>query len=95
MGYSREIYDEVQKKLYNKRISAWEELNKKKEILYKRFPRAAEIEKDLSLTAIKVAKSVLKGASASDEIRNLKLRNKIFDTLLRKIYEKIIATWGI
>ena len=30
MGYSREIYDEVQKKLYNKRISAWEELNKKK-----------------------------------------------------------------
>ena len=56
MGYSREIYDEVQKKLYNKRISAWEELNKKKEILYKRFPRAAEIEKDLSSTAIKVAK---------------------------------------
>ena len=37
----------------------------------------AEIEKDLSSTAIKVAKSVLKGANASDEIRNLKLRNKI------------------
>lgn len=89
MGYSREIYDEVQKKLYNKRISAWEELNKKKEILYKRFPRAAEIEKDLSLTAIKVAKSVLKGASASDEIRNLKLRNKILHNELVSILESV------
>ena len=89
MGYSREIYDEVQKKLYNKRISAWEELTKKKEIIYKRFPRAAEIEKDLSSTAIKVAKSVLKGANASDEIRNLKLRNKILHNELVSILKSV------
>ena len=48
MGYSREIFEEVQKKLYKKRNEAWEELERKKEILYKRFPMAEKIEKELS-----------------------------------------------
>lgn len=85
MGYSREIYEEVQNKLYKMRQSALDELNFKKEIFYKRFPRAGEIEKKLSLTAVKVAKAVLGGGSATDEIKKLKEKNKILKNELSEI----------
>ena len=76
MAYSREIYEEVQNKLYKKRMKALEELKFKKEIFYKRFPKAKDIEKELSLTAIEVAKIVLSGGNATVEIEKLKEKNK-------------------
>ncbi len=89
MGYSREIYDEVQKKLYRMRTEAWEELNKKKEIFYKRFPAACDIQKSLASTAIDAARAVLKGANATKELYKLKERNKILRQKLKEILESV------
>lgn len=65
MGYSREVFEEVQNKLYKIRNNAWEDVAKKKEILYKRFPLAEEIEKKLASTAIESARAVLSGGDLS------------------------------
>ena len=88
MAYSREIYEEVQNKLYKMRRNAWEELKFKKEVFYRRFPRAEEIEKELSLTAIEVAKAVLGGGNATDEIKKLKEKNKVLKDELCEILKK-------
>ena len=88
MAYSREIFEEVQNKLYKKRMSAFEELKFKKEVFYRRFPRAKEIEKELSLTAIEASKAVLGGGSAMSEIKKLKEKNKILNDELCEILKE-------
>ena len=85
MAYSREIFEEVQNKLYKKRMSAFEELKFKKEVFYRRFQRAKEIEKELSLTAIEASKAVLGGGSAMSEIKKLKEKNKVLNDELCEI----------
>ena len=88
MAYSREIYEEVQNKLYKKRMAAFEELKFKKEVFYKRFPRAEEIDKELSLTAIQASKAVLSGGNAAAEITKLKEKNKVLKDELSRILKK-------
>ena len=85
MAYSREIYEEVQNKLYKKRMNALEELKFKKEVFYKRFPRAEKIEKELSLTAIEASKAVLSGGDTAAEIEKLKEKNKVLKNELFEI----------
>ncbi len=89
MGYSREIYDEVQNKLYRIRNESWEELNRKKEIFYKRFPAASDIEKNLASTALEVARAVLSGANSVGELYKLKEKNKILRENLKEILESV------
>ena len=89
MGYSREIYDEVQKKLYRMRTEAWEELNKKKEIFYKRFPVARNIEKSLASTAVQAARAVLSGSNSVNELYKLREKNKILTQNLKEILESV------
>ena len=89
MGYSKEIYEEVQRKLYKMRNKAWDETNRKKEIFYKRFPQAKEIEKELSLTSIEVAKAILKGSDSSSELCKLREKNKTLREKLSDILKSV------
>ena len=70
------------------RIEAWEELKRKKEIFYKRFPHAADIEKQLSSTAICAARAVLSGSNSAYELS--KLRDKI--SALREELKSILQS---
>ncbi len=89
MGYSKEIYDEVQRKLYRMRSKAWDEMNGKKRVFYKRFPEAKEIEKELSLTSIEVAKAILRGSDSSCELYKLREKNKILRKKLSDILKSV------
>ena len=89
MGYSREIYDEVQQKLYRMRNNAWDELSRKKEIFYKRFPEAANIEKELSATSVEAAKAVLSGSDSSFELMKLREKNKDLKQRLSNILKSV------
>ncbi len=89
MGYSKEIYDEVQRKLYRIRNKSWDEMNEKKRIFYKRFPEAQKIEKELSLTSIEVAKAILKGSDSSYELYKLREKNKILRKKLSDILKSV------
>ncbi len=76
MSYSREVYDKVEKKLYNIRIKAIEELEKKKKIFYIRFPRAREIETSLASISIEAAKVVIRGGDVKKTLLYLKKKSK-------------------
>lgn len=89
MGYSREVFEEVQKKLYKMRNDAWEELARKKEVLYKRFPIAEEIEKKLASTAIESARAVLAGNNSKMELVKLREKNKALREELKGILASI------
>ncbi|MDO4503670.1 MAG: ATP-binding protein [Clostridia bacterium] len=89
MGYSKEIYDKVQKELYDIKIEAVDELNRKKDILYNRFPEAAEIEKQLSATAIKAARAVISGANSKDELLKLRQTTKNLRERLTHILKSV------
>lgn len=88
MGYSREIYDCVRKKLYEMRINSWEELEKRKKLFFKRFPEASDIEKKLALTAIDSARAVLGGSDTKKELELLRERS----VLLRKRLSEILKS---
>ena len=89
MGYSREVFEEVQNKLYKIRNNAWEDVAKKKEILYKRFPLAEEIEKKLASTAIESARAVLSGGDSRSELIKLRLKNKELRSELKEILASV------
>mgnify|MGYP003321665776 CR=1 FL=1 len=89
MGYSREIFDEVQKKLYQMRNESLEEVRRKKEFFYKRFPRAAKIEKKLASTAIEAARAVLSGANSEHELIKLRKENIKLQQELNAILESV------
>ena len=78
MGYSREIYEAVQKKLFEFRLQAEGESRKRRTFFYKRFPRAELIEKEISSTAVKIARTVIGGGDVSSELKKLK---EVNDTL--------------
>lgn len=89
MGYNREIYDKVQKELYDIKMEAVDELKRKKDILYKRFPEIAEIEKQLSSTAIKAARAVISGANSKIELNKLKETTKSLREKLNEILKSV------
>lgn len=89
MGYSREIYDEIQKKLYKIRNDAWDELARKKEFFYKRFPEAANIERKMLSTSVEVARAVLSGSNSSKELAKLREKNKLLRQRLSNILKSV------
>lgn len=89
MGYSKEIYDKVQKELYDIKMEAVDELNRKKDILCNRFPEVAEIEKQLSATAIKAARAVISGANSKDELLKLRQTTKNLRERLTQILKSV------
>lgn len=86
MAYSRDIYESAYKKLEQQRQLARQENEKRKSDFYLKFPRAKQIEKQLSSTAISVAKAVLNGSDTVEQLKKLKeqnlaLQNELSDLL--------------
>lgn len=94
MSYSKEIFDEVDKKLYQIRLNSREELEKKRSVLYENCPRVKQIEQELSSTAIKTAKAILTGKN-SVNTKNILLNLKKNNQILREELDKIIKELGL
>lgn len=69
MGYSNEIYIKAREELNRRRQSAFDEQERRKAELYKKQPKAREIERELAQTAINSAKAVLAGGDVKAEIK--------------------------
>ncbi len=89
MGYSKDIYEAVEKKLYLQRREAEEKAEKRRQIFYKRFPRALEIEKTLARTAIRTAKIVIGGNNVKDQLEKLKENNFKLQEELKSFLNKL------
>lgn len=88
MSYDRETYEKVENRLYEMRLKAADDLEKKKQVFYSRFPRAKEIEKSLGLMSVGIAKAVLKGRDVKEALESLKkesekLKEELAEIILR------------
>lgn len=88
LGYSKDIFYEAEKKIQLCKKKAIDEHEMKMKILYTRFPRAREIDLELSKTAVKVAKAVLSGSDVKKEFNFLKKQNELLRNELHEIIKK-------
>jgi len=80
LGYSRDIYDRAMMVLNRNHTQAVKECDSRKAVFYNQYPRAAEIEQELTATAVKTAKAVLSGGHAKEQLTWLKQQNLSLQT---------------
>lgn len=85
MSYSVEIYEKAIKSLEKIRIINQKNCEKKKALFFAHSKRAAEIEKLLSQTSIKAAKSVLSGKNCAEQLKILKEKNLALQNELHEL----------
>lgn len=90
MGYSKHIYNLAKSKLNDRKNSALNIADFRKEELYFKFPRLNDIDKELCSVGISTAKAVLYGKDAGREIALL--REKSLE--LQEEYKNILVSNG-
>lgn len=92
MGYSKDIYNSAMEQLNQRRIQAEQAAELRRETFFAQCPRAAEIEHQLSSTAILAAKAVLqKGGDTVTELEKLRASNQA----LQKELQQLLADRGL
>ena len=87
-GYSREVYEDAEVILRQRRRSAEETAAKNRELFYLKFPEARELEHRLSATAVQAARAVLGGENTRERLRRLKEENRAMQDELMELLEK-------
>ena len=90
MRYSKETYERVRNKIYNRKLKFEKELEQRTVIFYTRFPRAKEIKSELASVSLNAARVVLKGDDVRNELTQLKERS----SLLKEELQEIVASSG-
>ncbi|MDR3178473.1 MAG: ATP-binding protein [Oscillospiraceae bacterium] len=88
MVYHPEIYETVKRDLEIKRRKEELKVEKRRNLFYKKFPRAKQIEIELSKTAVLLAKAVLSG-SCKNELKKLKEKNQKLQSELEDLQQKV------
>lgn len=78
----------VNRLLEQRRRQAVKEAETHRESLYRQFPRAKQIEQELSSTAVRAAKAVLSGQNAAQQLTRLKEQNLALQEELSSILRK-------
>lgn len=85
MGYSNSVYKAASDTLHERRLNAEKAAERRKEEVYKRFPRVKELEKQISVGGIKTARAVLAGGDVKDAVSKLRDQNLAMQAEVRKI----------
>lgn len=75
MGYSSSVYKAAADKLFERRLRAEKAAEKRREEIYKKLPRAKQLEKEISYSGIAVARAVLSGKDISEQMEKLRDSN--------------------
>ncbi|MBQ3928515.1 MAG: ATP-binding protein [Clostridia bacterium] len=85
MGYSREIYEEAEAKLERRRLYSEQELQKRRDLLYMRSPKAEELVHQLAHTSVATAKAIFSGSDTAAALAKLRETNLAYQQELKKI----------
>lgn len=85
MGYSREVHEAALKKLNQRQAKSEALAKQKRSNFFLKYPRAREIEYEISKTAIRLSKAVLRGADVKTQLERLKQNNLRLQNELQKI----------
>ena len=97
MGYSNSVYKAASDTLHERRLNAEKAAERRKEEVYKKFPRVKELEKQISVGGIKTARAVLAGGDVKDAVsklrdQNLAMQAEVRKSLLITVIPKIILS---
>lgn len=76
MGYSKDIIDSANRTMERRRSQSMAKAEQRRRGYFSRYPRALEIEQELSRTAAKAAKAILTGSNAKLQLERLKQHNQ-------------------
>lgn len=85
LGYNKEIYDLAAQKLDKIRRESVNKADQRRKAFYQKYPRAMEIDKLLSSTAIEAARAVLNGENTKEQLIRLKASNLALQEELKGI----------
>lgn len=88
MGYSVEVFEETQQIINNRRLFSEQELEKRRSNLYRKQPRAREIETELVRLSVAAGKAVVTGADIKEQLEKLKKKSLQLQTELSDILKK-------
>lgn len=91
MSYSRDVIERAEAELEKRRMYSEQELEKRREILFSRAPRARQIEQQIGRTAAAAAKAVLAGEDVRTQLEKLRDKN----LSLQNELNEIIAGYGL
>lgn len=87
LAYGREIYAGAEKILQERRKSAQEDAQRRREAFYRSCPEARELERRLAGTAAAAARAVLSGKNVREELEKLKTGNEAISQKLSALME--------
>lgn len=85
MGYSNSVYKAASDTLHERRLNAEKAAERRKEEVYKKFPRVKELEKQISVGGIKTARAVLAGGDVKDAVSKLRDQNLAMQAEVKRI----------
>lgn len=85
MGYSSSVYKAASDTLYERRLNAEKAAERRKEEVYKRFPRVKELEKQISMGGIKAARAVLAGGDVKKAVSELRDQDLAMQAEVKRI----------
>ncbi len=90
MSYTADVYEAAEKEILNRRIKAETDLERRRDILYARSPRALEIERLIARTSVAAAKAIFRGEDPHPRLEALREENLTLQSEL----EEIIKSFG-
>ena len=93
MGYSSSVYKTAADRLFERRLKAERDADRRRKAIYSEIPRVKELEKEISACGIKAARAVIKGDNVQPEIeklrdKNLAMQKELKDLLASNGYSK-------
>lgn len=93
MGYSSNVHKAASDKLFERRLKAERDADRRREHIYNKIPRTKELEKQISSCGIQAARAVIGGGdvvSQMEKLRdmNLSLQNELNELLIQNGYDK-------
>ncbi len=85
MGYSSSVYKSAADKLFQRRLKAEKDADRRRAEIYERLPRAKELEKQISSSAVLAARAVLGGKDVKAEMENLRDKNLALQNELKSL----------
>lgn len=85
MGYSSSVYKAAADRLFERRLKAEKEADRRKTEIYRKLPRTKELEKEISRCGIQAARAVISGGDVTEEMKNLRDRNLAMQSELAEI----------
>lgn len=85
MGYSSNVYKSASDKLFERRLKAEKDADRRRAEIYNKIPRTKELEKQISNCSIQVARAVIGGDDVVAQMQKLRDNNLAMQSELKEI----------